>query len=218
VRASFDRQLDSLRGRLVVMAASVTSAIRWASQCLFDADLAMAGQVLDVSDEVAGSRRWIEAQAYELLALQQPVATDLRLAWASMQVAGDLDRMGVLAAHIARTMVRRHPGPVVPASLVDVVQRMAEIAERLAWNVTRVLELGEMELTAEIIRTDDEMDALERRLFAIVLTDWSYGVAAAIDAAQLGRFYERYADHAVSAARHIAFLITGRSYDPDIST
>jgi phosphate transport system protein len=107
--------------------------------------------------------------------------------------------------------VRRHPGPVVPSSLIDVVRRMAEIAEGLAWKVTRVLEVGEERLSAEIIRADDEMDALERRLFAIVLTDWSYGVAAAIDAAQLGRFYERYADHAVSAARHVAFLITGRS-------
>jgi phosphate transport system protein len=210
VRASFDRQLDSLRGQLVIMASSATSAIRWASQCLLSLDLMVAGQVLDVASDLRDARRSIESQAYELLATQQPVASDLRLTWASMQVAGDLERMGVLAAHIAKIMVRRHPTPVVATPLVDVVPAMARIAEGLAWKLTRVLEVGDPRLTAEIIAADDEMDARERQLFKIVLTDWSFGVAAAIDATQMGRFYERFADHAVSAAHHVAFLITGR--------
>jgi phosphate transport system protein len=214
VRASFDRQLDSLRGQLVIMSSSATSAIRWASQCLLTSELSAAGQVLDIASELAGSRRSVESRAFELLATQQPVASDLRLAWASIQVAGELERMGVLAAHIAKIMVRRHPAHVVPPPLVDVVGPMAEIAQRLAWKLTRLLEVGDPQLSAEIIAEDDDMDALEHRLFTVVLTDWSFGVAAAIDAAQMGRFYERFADHAVSAAHHVDFLITGRLHRP----
>jgi phosphate transport system protein len=191
------------------MASSTTSAIRWASECLLSADLSTAGQVLEAASEIAETRRSVEAQTFELLATQQPVASDLRLVWASIQVAGDLERMGALAAHVAKTMVRRHPTPPVASSLADVVPAMAEIAERLAWKLTRVLEVGDPQLSAEIVRADDEMDALERRLFEIVLTDWSFGVAAAIDATQMGRFYERFADHAVSAAEHVDFLIRG---------
>ena len=210
MRASFDRQLDSLRGRLVWMAASAASAIRWANLCLFSADLTVAGQVLDAADELTQARRSVEYRTFELLATQQPVASDLRLAWAGVQVVGDLDRMGVLAAHIAKTMVRRHPTPVVASPLVDVVRAMAAIAERLAWDLARLLELNDPRLSAAIVRADDEMDGLMRRLFQVVLTDWSFGVAAAIDAVQTGRFYERFADHTVSAARHVEFLITGQ--------
>src|SRR5688572_17585392 len=113
--------MDSLRGQLVLMASSATSAIRWASQCLFSADLTTAGQVLEAAGEIAEARRSVESQTFELLATQQPVASDLRLAWASIQVAGDLERMGALAAHIAKTMVRRHPTPAVASSLTNVV-------------------------------------------------------------------------------------------------
>jgi phosphate transport system protein len=213
VRASFDRQLDSLRGRLVIMASSASSAIAWASRCLLTSDLQVAGQVLDVTSELSETQRFVESQTYELLATQQPVASDLRLAWASMQVAGDLERMGVLASHIAKIMIRRHPDEVVPAPLGDIVLAMAAIAERMAWKLARLLEVADPALGAEIIAADDEMDALERRLFKVVLTDWSFGVAAAIDATQMGRFYERFADHAVSAAHHVDFLITGTPRD-----
>jgi phosphate transport system protein len=212
VRATFDEQLDSLRGELVVMAATATSAIRWASQCLLAADLAPASEALEAAAQLADQRRAVEAHTAELLARQQPVAGDMRLAVASLRVGADLERMGGLAAHVAKVMVRRHPGPVVPAPLTDVVRPMGELAERLAWNVTRTLELRDPRLVAEIEREDDEMDALQRRLFEIVLGNWPYGVAAAVDAALLGRFYERYADHAVNTAEHIAFLIGGGSY------
>ena len=194
----------------MIMASFATSAIGWATRSLFTSDLSMAGRVLDGASELTDGRRSVEWQTFKLLATQQPVASDLRLAWASMQVAGDLDRMGVLAAHIAKIMVRRHPDPVVPSPLLDVVLAMAERAERMAWKLTQVLEVGDPQLSAEVIRADDEMDALERRLFEVVLTEWSFGVAAAIDATQMGRFYERFADHAVSAAHHVNFLITGR--------
>jgi phosphate transport system protein len=214
MRASFDRQLDSLSGQLIMMAASAASAIRGASVCLFASDLMAAGRVLDAASDLSDSRRSVESHTFELLARRQPVATDLRLAWASIQVCYDLERMGALAAHVAKTMIRRHPAPVVPASLTGTVRSMAELAELMAWKLTRVLEVRHAPLADEIIRADDEMDALKVRLIETVLTDWSYGIATAVDVAQLGRFYERYADHVVNAAHRVAFLITGRSGEP----
>jgi phosphate transport system protein len=206
----FDEQLNSLRGRLVVMAATATSAIQWASESLLTVDLATASRALEAASELTDQRRVVEARASELVALHQPVATDMRLVLASLRVGADVERMGGLAAHVAKVMVRRHPEPAVPAPLTAVVRAMAEVAERLAWKVTRVLEVCDLRLSAELERDDDEMDALQRRLFEIVLGGWPYGVAAAVDVALLGRFYERFADHVVNMGEHMAFFIAGR--------
>jgi phosphate transport system protein len=209
VRAAFDEQLDSLRGGLIVMAATATSAIRWASDSLLNLDLATASQALEAAGQLTDQRWVVEARASELVALQQPVATDMRLVVASLRVGADLERMGGLAAHVAKIMVRRHPAPAVPTPLTAVVAAMGTVAERLAWKVTRALELRDTRLGAELERDDDEMDALQRRLFALVLGNWPHGVAAAVDAALLGRFYERYADHVVNTGKHVTFLVAG---------
>jgi phosphate transport system protein len=209
VRAAFDGQLDSLRGRLIVMAATATSAIQWASESLLTVDLGTASQALEAAGQLTDERRVVEVRASELVALQQPVATDLRLVVASLRVGADLERMGGLAAHVAKIMVRRHPAPAVPPPLTAVVRQMGSVAERLAWKVTRALELRDPRLSAELERDDDEMDALQRRQFELVLGSWPYGVAAAVDAALLSRFYERYADHVVNTGEHVTFLITG---------
>src|SRR6266511_1771948 len=142
VRATFRAQLDTLRGRLVLMAASATSAMRWANQALLDGDLDAASQVLETADH--------------------------RLALASLYVAGDIERMGALARHIAKIMLMRHPAPAVPPEAAVVLGRMGQLAERLAWKVTRVLEVGNPQEAVELDRDDDEMDALHRDLFEVL--------------------------------------------------
>jgi phosphate transport system protein len=88
---------------------------------------------------------------------------------------------------------------------------MAEVADRIAGKITMVLSAPDAVRAAELERDDDAMDELHRRLFLILLgPDWAHGVEAAVDAALLGRFYERFADHAVNAGKHIVYLVTGR--------
>jgi phosphate transport system protein len=209
MRASFREQLDSLRGSLIVMGAEVTSGMRWATASLLEGDLAAASRALDVAATIRRSREEVEEAVVELLVRQQPVASDLRLALASLHVAADFERMGALAEHVAKIALMRHPVTAVPPEVANVARQMAQIADRLAWKVTGVLETGDAALAAQLESDDDEMDALHRQMFEVLFGNWVHEVKAAVDAALLARFYERYADHAVSAAQQVVYLVTG---------
>lgn len=209
MRASFREQLDSLRGSLIVTGAAVTSGMRWATASLLEGDLAAAAKALEVAATIRRSREEVEEAVVELLVRQQPVASDLRLALASLHVAADFERMGALAEHVAKIALMRHPGAAVPSEVATVARQMAVIAERLAWKVTGVLETGDAALAAQLETDDDEMDALHRQMFEVLFGNWVHDVKAAVDAALLARFYERYADHAVSAAQQVVYLVTG---------
>jgi phosphate transport system protein len=125
-------------------------------------------------------------------------------------MVGDLERMGDLAGHIAKIARRRYPGSAVPPELRSVILEMGQIAQRIVAKAGSVIAGHDAELAAELESDDDAMDALHRRLFRIVLDDdWSQGMEAAIDITLLGRFYERFADHAVSVARRVVYLVTG---------
>ena len=213
MRASFREQLDTLRGSLIVMGADVTSAMRWATASLLEGDLSAASKSLEAAAGIRRSRQDIEESVVELLVRQQPVASDLRLALASLQVAADFERMGALAEHVAKIMLMRHPVAAVPPEVAQVAERMAEIAERLAWKVTGVLETGDATLAAQLDSDDDEMDDLHRQVFEVLFGNWTHDVKAAVDAALLARFYERYADHAVNAAQQVVYLVTGAAPD-----
>jgi phosphate transport system protein len=210
MRAAFHEQLDDLRGLLIVAAASVTSAIRWANESLLDGDLDAAARVSEVAVEMRRSRGEAEQMIQQLIIRQQPVASDLRLALVGLHVVGDLERMAALAEHIAKIATLRHPVPAVPPEVAPVVRRMGEIAAELAWKVTTVLELGDPEAAGRLDRDDDEMDDLHRDMFEILFSTWEHGVKAAVDLALIGRFYERYADHAVNAGQQVVFLVTGQ--------
>jgi phosphate transport system protein len=214
VRASFNEQLDELRGQLVVAAATVTSAIRWATESLVESDLDAAARVSGVAAEMKHSRAAVEELVHQLLVRQQPVASDLRLALAGLRVAADLERMAALADHIAKIVGLRHPEAVIPPEVQPIVRQMGEVAEQLAWTVTRVLEVGDPLAAGKLDRDDDEMDALHLSLFEVLFTRWDHGVRAAVDLALIGRFYERYADHAVNAGQQVVFLVTGKVPPP----
>jgi phosphate transport system protein len=130
----------------------------------------------------------------------------------SLHIGTDLERMGDLAEHVAKSALRRYPAVAVPAELAGVVGHMANVADRIAGKITLVLASRDVERAAELERDDDDMDELERELYTRILSpDWAHGVEAAVDAALLARFYERYADHAVNAGRHVIYLVTGES-------
>src|SRR5690606_27708492 len=122
------------------------------------------------------------------------------------------ERMGDLAVHVAKTGLRRHPAPAVPAELTTVVREMASVADQMAGKISRLLSTPNVTRATELERDDDAMDELHRRLLQTILApDWSHGVEAAVDLALLARFYERYADHAVNASQHIVYLVTGKA-------
>ena len=98
----------------------------------------------------------------------------------------------------------------MPEELRPVIREMAEVADRIAGKTAEVLSTSDATRAAEMERDDDAMDDLHRQLLAFMLgTAWRHGVEAAIDGALLGRFYERYADHAVNAGKQVIYLVTG---------
>jgi phosphate transport system protein len=212
MREEFRSDLSQVSRTLVQMAESVQTAMNRATHALLKADQTEAEQVIDGDPEIDALNRIVEDKVYDVVARQAPVASDLRVVLTALHVGADLERMGDLAGHVAKTCLRRHPAAVVPGELTDVIEQMGEVADLLAGKIASALTNLDTVAAAQLERDDDAMDDLERQLFEIVLgSDWPHGVEAAVDAALLGRFYERYADHAVNVGQHVIFLVTGES-------
>ena len=211
MRDEYDAELEEISNLLVTMADAVRAAIRDATTSLRDVDRELAAQVIARDDVIDGYHERVEEQVYALLARRAPVASDLRLLFAALHIAADLERMGDLAKHVAKVGLRRYPAPAVPASLRDIIAQMAAVADRIAAKIGAVLAAPDAIDAATLGLDDDEMDRLYEGLFVVLLgAAWRDGVESAVDGALLGRFYERYADHAVNAGRRMYFLVTGR--------
>jgi phosphate transport system protein len=213
MREGFHSQLGAVLGALVYMAETAGEAIVCATSALLDGELAAAEEVAAADRRLDAARRVVEEQTYELLARQQPVAADLRTLVSAIRIGVDIDRMGSLAHHIAKVARRRHPAPAVPAELVPTFREMGSVARRLAEGAGAVLAEPDAANAARLDLDDDTMDALHRQLFRELLGDWPHGVEAAIDVVLLGRYYERYADHAVAIADTVVYLVTGELPD-----
>jgi phosphate transport system protein len=210
MREEFQADLNEVSRLLVTMAEAVRAALRKATTALLTADLKAAETVIDRDVEVDALYRQVESKVADTIARQAPVASDLRMVITALHISADLERMGDLAEHVAKTAKRRHPSPAVPAELRPVFKQMAEVADRMADEITVLLANPDAELAAKLEKDDDAMDELERDLFKVLLhDDWPYGAETAIDGALLGRFYERYADHAVNVGEQLIYLITG---------
>jgi phosphate transport system protein len=126
-------------------------------------------------------------------------------------MVADLERMGDLALHVAKVARRRYPSSAVPPQLRSTILEMGHTAEEIVAKAGSVIAGRDLSLAAELESDDDVMDDLHRRLFATILDDaWGDGVEAAIDITLCGRYYERFADHAVSVARRVVYLVTGQ--------
>ena len=210
MRDTYHDELDAISRSLVEMANLVGSAMSRATTALLDGDLQLAEQVITADEAVDARYREVEARAFDLLARQQPVASDLRVLVTSLRMVADLERMGDNAVHVAKIARRRYPSSAVPPSLRSTVLEMGHAAEEIVAKAGSVVAGRDLKLAAELEKDDDVMDELHRQLFTAILDDrWDQGVEAAIDITLVGRHYERFADHAVSVARRVVYLVTG---------
>ncbi|WP_322750067.1 MULTISPECIES: phosphate signaling complex protein PhoU [unclassified Frankia] len=210
MRDAFHDDLESINSSLVEMTNLVASAMARATTALLDADLQLAEGVITADETVDLLRNEIEERSFEIMARQQPVATDLRLIVTTLRIVADLERMGDLALHVAKVARRRYPGRAIPPELNSTILEMGQVAQRIVAKAGSVIAGHDAALAKELESDDDSMDALHRKLFHVLLeTEWTYGMEAAIDITLCGRFYERYADHAVSVAHRVIYLVTG---------
>jgi phosphate transport system protein len=211
MRDIFHDELDDIGNRVIEMTHLVAVAMERVTQALLDANLALADQVIADDRRVDALRTDLEDRTFQLIAQQQPVATDLRVLISTIHLAADLERMGDLALHVAKIARLRYPETAVPPEARDIISQMGEVAASLVQKVADVVDGRDIALAQAIEQEDDSMDALRRKLFTVVLSpNWTRGTEAAIDMTLLGRYYERYADHAVAVARHTIFIVTGK--------
>ena len=192
------------------MCGLAAGAMEYATHALLQADLSVAEQVITDHDRIEAMSRRVEESALKLLALQQPVAGDLRTIVGSIHIGADIERMGALAVHVATIARRRHPACAVPDEVRDCFTEMAGVAVQLATTAQEVLLSRDPDKAAHLRDEDDAVDAQHRHLFTLLIDcKWQDGVSAAVDVALLGRFYERFADHAVEIGRRVVFEATG---------
>jgi len=210
MRDAYHEELEMVADQLVEMTRLVETAISRATTALLDADLQMAESVIAADEAVDQIQRDLEKRAFDLLARQQPVATDLRLIVTSLRMSADLERTGDLARHVAKVARLRYPHSAVPPELRGTMLEMGQVAALIIAKAGSVIASHDVEAALALERDDDEMDRLHRDLFAALLGDrWTHGVETAVDVTLCGRYYERFADHAVSVARRVVYLVTG---------
>ena len=189
----------------------VSDSMAKATRAIMDKNLTLAEEVITFDEKIDTVQHDLDARIIDIIARQQPVASDLRALITALRMSADLERMGDLAHHVAKVVRLRHPAPAVPDQVIKLVEAMGVTAEKIATKTGVVISTRDTALAAQVEKDDDEMDLLHRQLIsALIAPTWEHGVETAIDLTLLGRYYERYADHAVSVARRVIFLVTGK--------
>jgi phosphate transport system protein len=210
VREVFHRELERLGHELACMCGLVGVAMEQATRALLNTDLALAEQVITTSAEISEQGERCEQHACTQLALQAPVAKDLRRVVTAIKAGERIARMGDLARHIAETTRLRHPHPAVPAELSDQFARMGRLAVQACRHVEDTIAAPAQVYLSVLECADDELDRLHREVLdAVAHTEPPYPVQVGVDVALLARYFERFADQAVSITRQLDYVLTG---------
>jgi len=206
MRTAYHLELDQLIDRLATVTGLVDMAMVRATTALLSADVPLAGRVIGDEPVIDDLLRKLDSHAVNLVARQQPVARDLRTIVAALRIAADLSRMARLCVHIAE-VARRYPEGAVPPALRDIVVHIGDVAQSLVCKAKLAIRTRSPAMATELRHADDEMDHLQEVLYwSLLAGDCGYPTSTAIDVTLIGRYYERYADHAVALAEHIAYL------------
>lgn len=210
MRSTYHQQLDDLATRLGEMCGLAGVAMKRATQALLEADLDAAERVIRGQERLVSMRAEAEKEAFALLALQQPVARELRAIFSSIQIIADTERMGALAVHVAEIARREYPEHVLPEEVRGCFTEMGKVAIALGDSAKRVLLSRDPQQAAQLREQDEAMDDLYKHLFTVLMDrEWQHSISVGVEAALLGRFYERFGDHAVEIGRRVIFIDSG---------
>jgi phosphate transport system protein len=210
IRSVFQDELDNVSQSLVDLTAMVSTSMSKATTAILSCDLKLAEEVIATDVNIDDYQHDNDSRIIDIIARQQPVASDLRALVTALRMGSDLERMGDLSHHVAKVARLRHPNAAVPPELVAIIQAMGVAAVAITEKTGVVIATRNTQMALEIERDDDVMDDLHRKLIAVLIEPtWKHGIETAIDLTLLGRYYERYADHAVSISRRVYFLVTG---------
>ena len=210
MRVMFQQELSELQDRLVEVSELVTEAISKATNAFGDSNVALAEEVIE-SDILIDERALsLDELAIQILARQQPVARDLRIAVSALRISSSLERMGDMAEHIAQLTRYRFPEKVIAKGLRGTFRKMGELDVEVAETLTKLLKTQNLKHADKIRDLDDDIDDLHLSVFDKVLGEtWAGTPVDTVDATLASRYHERFADHAVSIAKKVKYLTTG---------
>jgi phosphate transport system protein len=211
MRKTFHQDLESAKAELVRMAATVTDLIPRATQVLLDSDLDTAESI--ISGDADLDQRAVEAEEHciQILALQAPVAGDLRQVIALMKMIADVERSGDLVANICKT-ARRIYGHELDPKLRGIIARMGEQAQAIYQMAIEAYVESDEAKAAAADDMDAYLDALQRQFVQSIFESHAAGridLQVAVQLAVASRFFERIGDHAVHIAERVRFVLTG---------
>lgn len=210
-RHHFEEELQVLKQRLLNMGALVEERVHQAVLALIERRLDVAEQVAHGDGVVNALQIEIDDRALKLLALQQPMAGDLRLITSAMKINADLERIGDQAVNIAETVQRLIPQPPLKP-LID-IPRMAEIAQRMTHDSLDAFVKKDPHLARDVLQRDDDVDQLKDQVFRVLLTYMMADpgtIERALGLILISRNLERIADHATNIAEDVIFLVEAR--------
>ena len=210
MRTEYREHLNAFSEDLQTMSDTVRTVMRYASKALIDGSLEDAEAALTEADTLQEIRVRCQERSMALLALESPVASDLRQVFTSIYIVEDLDRMGALSRHIASTARLRHPGYVWDETMKPTVVELARLVDTMGELIHDQLIAPDVEGALAMSEFDDELDSLNQHLLnSVTANDWPGTSRTAVDLALVGRYFERYADHCVNVAARIVYLVTG---------
>jgi len=210
VRKVFHAELQTIGEELTEMATLVAHAMEQAYASYAEADTELAQEVIAADARVDFMQNQLDERAIDVLALQGPVASDLRMIVGSLRMSASLERMGDLARHIAQLARLRYPAHVAPDAVAPVFAEMADLDVQIARKLVTLLETRDLDIAAEIVTINNRIDELHAGVFKLVAApEWNESAPRTADVTLTSRYMERYGDHGVSVARKVNYLVTG---------
>jgi len=208
----FHDELNEVKVRLLTMSGEAETALRLAVEALLERDLEKARQVIEGDKIINEMEVEIEESCIDLLALQQPMARDLRMLVAAIKISNDLERVGDHAVNLAQSAERISRGrPIAPEP--EIVE-MARLARDMLADALEAFVRGDAAAGREVCLRDDKVDALNRSVFRILLThmmEEPASIGTALELFLVSRNLERVADLATNVAEEVVFLVEGKS-------
>jgi phosphate transport system protein len=212
----FQDDLDRLKSRLVRMAGMAEASVRMAVEALLQRNEAKAREVIEREATLDALELEIEDMAVNLLALQQPMARDLRLITMAMRISSDLERVGDHAVNIAEAVGWLLEAPVFP--VLPEIEEMVRIATDMLTDALDAFVRGDATLAREVVRRDDRVDELHDNNFRILLTHMMEDprkITAGMDLLLVSGNLERIADLATNISEDIVYMVEGRTIRHD---
>ncbi len=211
IRKTFHQELDEVHQEIVRFAAMVTEVIPRGTDALLANDLEEAQSIIDGDDAFDALSLEVEERCYQLLALQQPMAGDLRAIVTAIRLISEIERSGDLVVNIMKG-ARRMYGVEFDPRLRGLIERMSEQAQRLFKLAIDAYVEGNAGLAAALDDMDDRLDLLHKDYIQAIFESHSSGnidLQAAVQLALIGRYYERIGDHAVNMGERVRYMVTG---------